>query len=558
MVVFEDGLARKCEYRRFVIRGQAGQGDTASISRGDHAAVPALPGRALRDRARRAPTRSGTTTRPEWRRRSTRTPGGRAASPTRRTSSSSTAALRRSRRPQRALDELGIDDVALCGLAKRLEEVWLPGDAAPGRAAADERGPLPAAAGARRGAPLRDRSPPHQALQVDDHERARRRSGTRRDAPQGAAATLRLGQAAFGGNGRGDHRGSRHRSAHRGGHRARTRGSSSRPRRRSTPPPARSSTTAADGTLQQDGQPMSTKPKKPTAVPLPGAGDHHRACPAPVGARRPTCWRTSAGSSSTTCRRVCCRRWPSSAAARRATCSGSRRSSTYAVGTFFADLTEALGELADRGNNPRIIFLEAERRRRWSDGSRTYADRTRCRATVGSSTASPASARCCATCAAEADIVIDTSSLNVHELGAKVLQAFEEESAGLRATVISFGYKYGLPVDADLVLDCRFLPNPHWVPELRPMTGLERAGARLRAESAGSGRVPRQLRRRCSTWSSTGYRREGKRYATIAVGCTGGKHRSVAIAEELARRLRQAGSGRLDRAPRPGSRVRAS
>ena len=131
MVVFEDGLARKSEYRRFVIRGQAGQGDTASISEVITPTLPALSGRTLRDRRGGRRSASGTTTRPEWRPRSTRTPAGRAASPTRRTSSSSTVALPRWRRPQRALDALGIDDVALCGLAKRLEEVWLPGNPHP-------------------------------------------------------------------------------------------------------------------------------------------------------------------------------------------------------------------------------------------------------------------------------------------------------------------------------------------------------------------------------------------------------------------------------------------
>jgi UPF0042 nucleotide-binding protein len=141
---------------------------------------------------------------------------------------------------------------------------------------------------------------------------------------------------------------------------------------------------------------------------------------------------------------------------------------------------------------------------------------------------------------ANADIVIDTSSLNVHELSAKVLQAFEEDSTGLRATVISFGYKYGLPVDADLVLDCRFLPNPHWVPELRPMTGLEeRVRDYVLSRPGASEFVDKFVA--LFDLVSAGYRREGKRYVTIAVGCTGGKHRSVAVTEEIARRLAKEG-----------------
>jgi len=141
---------------------------------------------------------------------------------------------------------------------------------------------------------------------------------------------------------------------------------------------------------------------------------------------------------------------------------------------------------------------------------------------------------------AEADIVLDTTSLNVHELAAKVLAAFQQETPGLQATVMSFGYKYGLPVDADLVVDCRFLPNPHWVPELRPLTGLDGAVREYVMSQEGAtefldayGRLLRVI--------GDGYHREGKRYATIAVGCTGGKHRSVAMAQEVARRLGESG-----------------
>ncbi len=204
-------------------------------------------------------------------------------------------------------------------------------------------------------------------------------------------------------------------------------------------------------------------------------------------------------------------------------------------GSFFAHLTAALAELADKGNDPRIIFLEAAdntlvgrfegvRRPHPLQGDGRLVDGiAREREMLGD-------------LRANADIVIDTTSLNVHELSAKVLQAFEEESAGLRATVISFGYKYGLPVDADLVLDCRFLPNPHWVPELRPLTGLEqRVSDYVLGQPGASDFVDRFVA--LFELVATGYRREGKRYATIAVGCTGGKHRSVAIAQEISRRL---------------------
>jgi UPF0042 nucleotide-binding protein len=139
----------------------------------------------------------------------------------------------------------------------------------------------------------------------------------------------------------------------------------------------------------------------------------------------------------------------------------------------------------------------------------------------------------------DADIVIDTSGLNVHQLSAKVAQAFGEERGQeprLRATVMSFGFKYGIPLDADIVLDMRFLPNPHWVPELRPQTGLD---ADVSSYVLSLPEAKQFLDRLVPALEPvlSGYQREGKTYVTIAIGCTGGKHRSVATAEELARRL---------------------
>ena len=136
-----------------------------------------------------------------------------------------------------------------------------------------------------------------------------------------------------------------------------------------------------------------------------------------------------------------------------------------------------------------------------------------------------------------ADVVIDTSNLNVHQLEKRIGEIF---SAGMldaiRINVLSFGYKYGIPVDADLVLDCRFIPNPHWIPELRPLTGLtEQVSSKVLNSEGVSDFVKsyvgviRQM--------MPGYLREGKKYVTIAIGCTGGKHRSVAIAEEIAKQL---------------------
>lgn len=141
----------------------------------------------------------------------------------------------------------------------------------------------------------------------------------------------------------------------------------------------------------------------------------------------------------------------------------------------------------------------------------------------------------------EAELVIDTSDLNVHQLTDRIAVAFgNPETTSLRVSVISFGFKYGIPIDADYVADMRFLPNPHWIPELRPRTGqdaevsgyvLERPGASdfLDAYVPLLGVV------------AAGYLREGKRFMRVAIGCTGGKHRSVAMSEEITRRLKEQG-----------------
>ena len=202
---------------------------------------------------------------------------------------------------------------------------------------------------------------------------------------------------------------------------------------------------------------------------------------------------------------------------------------------FFADLTAALAQLAADGSDPRIIFLEA------SDDSlvRRHEAVRRPHPLQGDGRLVDGIARereMLRDLRAEADIVLDTSDLNVHELGAKVLAAFDQDEPGLHATVMSFGFKYGLPVDADLVVDCRFLPNPHWVPELRPLNGTdEPVRAYVMAQQGADEFL--DTYERLLTIIGDGYQREGKRYATIAVGCTGGKHRSVAMTEELARRL---------------------
>ncbi|MBX6389210.1 MAG: RNase adapter RapZ [Frankia sp.] len=209
---------------------------------------------------------------------------------------------------------------------------------------------------------------------------------------------------------------------------------------------------------------------------------------------------------------------------------------------FFSDLRAAIDALDAAGTQPRVLFLEASDDvlvRRFEHVRRPHPLQGPDRVLDGIHRERTALAEL----RGEADLVLDTTDLNVHELRSKIDAAFGEPGGNrLNATVISFGYRYGLPLDADLVADCRFLANPHWVESLRPFTGqdpkvrdyvLEQPGAKEFLD-----RYAELLR-----LVGEGYLREGKRYLTLAVGCTGGRHRSVAVAEELAARLAATGAG---------------
>ncbi len=204
---------------------------------------------------------------------------------------------------------------------------------------------------------------------------------------------------------------------------------------------------------------------------------------------------------------------------------------------FTSDLHGSLAALERHGVQRRVLFLEAsdeELVRRFENVRRPHPLQGDGRLVDGISRERDL----LRDLRGEADLVLDTTRLNVHELRAKIVSAFSDvDEPALHATVVSFGYKYGLPVDADVVVDCRFLPNPHWVPELRLLSGLDNEVRNYVMEQPGANefldRYTDVLRLLVD-----GYHREGKRYLTLAVGCTGGKHRSVAIAEELARRLR--------------------
>jgi len=206
-------------------------------------------------------------------------------------------------------------------------------------------------------------------------------------------------------------------------------------------------------------------------------------------------------------------------------------------GKLFADAQQIVSELRSSGR-ARVVFLDATdgalvrrfeqvRRPHPLQGDGTLldgisAERTRLNEVRESS-----------------DIVIDTSDLNIHQLATLITETFAEAGqAGLRVTILSFGFKYGIPTDADLVADARFLPNPFWIPELRHLNGedpevarfvLEQPGAREFIDAYAAALQP----------VMAGYQRENKRHATIAIGCTGGKHRSVALIRELAARLEQ-------------------
>jgi RNase adapter protein RapZ len=204
-------------------------------------------------------------------------------------------------------------------------------------------------------------------------------------------------------------------------------------------------------------------------------------------------------------------------------------------GRFFDDTERALTRLRDEGRDVRILFLEASDEslvRRFESNRRPHPLQQGERLVDGLRRERLALAGL----RADADLVVDTSQLNVHELRHRVEAAFGGEAAPLRATVMSFGFKYGIPVDADVVLDARFLPNPHWVEDLREHTGLD---SDVREYVLGAPAADSFLTEagRLLDIMADGYLREGKRYVTVAVGCTGGKHRSVALAEEVAARL---------------------
>jgi UPF0042 nucleotide-binding protein len=203
---------------------------------------------------------------------------------------------------------------------------------------------------------------------------------------------------------------------------------------------------------------------------------------------------------------------------------------------FSTDLKSAISDLGARGATARVVFLEAAEDilvRRFDSERRPHPLQGSGRVTDGIA----AERELLREVRGDADLVIDTSRLNVHELRARMRNFFSGgTAAGVRLSVVSFGFKYGLPVDADLVADCRFLPNPHWIAELAPMTGQDAPVRDYVLAQPGAGQFLEHYTELLRV-VLPGYEREGKRYVTLAVGCTGGKHRSVAVADRLAARV---------------------
>jgi RNase adapter protein RapZ len=205
-------------------------------------------------------------------------------------------------------------------------------------------------------------------------------------------------------------------------------------------------------------------------------------------------------------------------------------------GKFFDELASSLLELKKSGANFRVAFLDASDQalvQRFESTRRPHPLQGKGRIVDGIA----AEREKLQDLLSQADVVIDTSNLNVHQLEKRTTEIFAQGlTQSVRVNVLSFGYKYGIPVDADLVLDCRFIPNPHWIPELRPLTGLDDKVKNNVLANAG---VADFVQSYVSVINQMlpGYMREGKKYLTVAIGCTGGRHRSVSVAREIAAQL---------------------
>ncbi len=211
-------------------------------------------------------------------------------------------------------------------------------------------------------------------------------------------------------------------------------------------------------------------------------------------------------------------------------------------GHFFDELVTALDQLKKNGSAYRLVFLDATDQmlvQRFESTRRPHPLQGTDRIVDGIAREREKLDEVRSQC----DIAIDTTNLNVHQLEKRIGEIFGGGKVqGIRINVLSFGYKYGIPVDSDLVLDCRFIPNPHWIPELRPLTGLT---PQVSDKVLSNGGVKEFVKSYVDLVASMvpGYMHEGKKYLTIAVGCTGGRHRSVAVTQEIAKQLNAIDNG---------------
>lgn len=207
---------------------------------------------------------------------------------------------------------------------------------------------------------------------------------------------------------------------------------------------------------------------------------------------------------------------------------------------YVDDLTAEVNSLRHASHEVRILFLDAA-----DDALVRRFENTRRRHPVPADSVTHGIAQERALLdpiKSQADVVIDTSDLNVHQLRGRLIDLFErnDPNVGMQTTVVSFGYKHGIPLDVDLVFDCRFLPNPHWVDELRPLTGLDEPVRDYVRNQPATNEFLAKLDDLLGMLLPA-YLQEGKAYLTIAVGCTGGHHRSVVLAEEVAHILEEHG-----------------
>ncbi|MGW5519534.1 RNase adapter RapZ [Nocardia africana] len=215
---------------------------------------------------------------------------------------------------------------------------------------------------------------------------------------------------------------------------------------------------------------------------------------------------------------------------------------------FTGDLSGVTDQLRANGVGTRLLFLEASDDvliRRFGFARRRHPLQSES-ADGTLSAGIAAERRALSKVKTAADLVIDTTALSVHQLHRKLEEAYGGGApAALQVTIQSFGFKYGVPLDTDMVFDVRFLPNPHWIPELREHTGQDAVVSEYVLSRPGADDYVNTCRHLVDLTTS-GYRQEGKRYMTVAVGCTGGKHRSVAIAEELGELLGRPDSASTD------------